>query len=231
VIIDECAGVPAELWDAAESLASNAAGKVLVVGNPTDPNSHFAEVCKPGSGWHVQQISAFDTPAYTGEPVSDNVLENLVSPSWVAKRKQMWGDKDPRYIARVKGQFPKVSSDSLIESDWIKAAQERSLRRNRKPHLGIDVARYGDDETVIMQREGGWARIAWAGGKLSTMETVGHVGRVKKQLNAEPGLNDWVTMAVDADGLGAGASIGSSSSATLLARSAVVRPPLSPRTL
>jgi hypothetical protein len=176
---DECAGVPAELWDAAESLASNAAGKVQAVGNPTDPNSHFAEVCKPGSGWHVQQISAFDTPAYTGEPVSDNVLENLVSPSWVAKRKQMWGDKDPRYIARVKGQFPKVSSDSLIESDWIKAAQERSLRRNRKPHLGIDVARYGDDETVIMQREGGWARIAWAGGKLSTMETVGHVGRVR----------------------------------------------------
>jgi hypothetical protein len=91
VIIDECAGVPAELWDAAESLASNAAGKVLAVGNPTDPNSHFAEVCKPGSGWHVQQISAFDTPAYTGEPVSDNSLENLVSPSWVAKRKQMWG--------------------------------------------------------------------------------------------------------------------------------------------
>jgi hypothetical protein len=81
VIIDECAGVPAELWNAAESLASNAAGKVLAVGNPTDPNSHFAEVCKPGSGWHVQQISAFDTPRYTGEPVSDNVLENLVSPS------------------------------------------------------------------------------------------------------------------------------------------------------
>lgn len=41
-----------------------------------------------------------------------------------------------------------------------------------------------------MQREGGWARIAWAGGKLSTMETTGHVVRVKKLLNAEPGLND-----------------------------------------
>jgi hypothetical protein len=54
-----------------------------------------------------------------------------------------------------------------------------------------------------MQREGGWARIAWAGGKLSTMETTGHVVRVKKQLNEEPGLNDWVKMCVDADGLGA----------------------------
>jgi hypothetical protein len=55
-----------------------------------------------------------------------------------------------------------------------------------------------------MQREGSWARIAWSGGKLSTMETVGHVVRVTKQLTAEPGLNGWVTMAVEAHGLGAG---------------------------
>jgi hypothetical protein len=203
-IVDECCGVPAELWEAAESLASNAAGVVVAAGNPTDPSSHFAEVCKPGSGWEVQQISAYDTPAYTGEDVPQDVLENLVDPAWVAARKQAWGPKDPRYIARIDGEFPKVSTDSLIEPDWVEAAQKRSLARNRKPHLGIDVARYGDSETVIMQSEGGWARIAWAGGKLSTMETVGHVGRVKKQLNAEPGLNDFVGMAVDADGLGAG---------------------------
>jgi hypothetical protein len=59
VIIDECAGVPEELWEAANSLASNARGRVIAVGNPTDPNSHFAEVCKPGSGWEVQKISAY----------------------------------------------------------------------------------------------------------------------------------------------------------------------------
>jgi hypothetical protein len=58
---------------------------------------------------------------------------------------------------------------------------EAILARNRKPSLGIDVARYGDSETVSMQREGGGARIAWAGGKLSTMETTGHVVRVKRQ--------------------------------------------------
>jgi len=36
------------------------------------------------------------------------------------------------------------------------------------------------------------------------MQTTGHIIRVKKQINAEQGLNDFVTMAVDADGLGAG---------------------------
>ena len=102
------------------------------------------------------------------------------------------------------GEFPKVSSDSLIEAEWIEAAQKRSLPRTRKPHLGIDIARFGDDESVIMQREGGWVRAAWVGGKLSTMVTTGHIVRIKNKLNAEPGLNDFVTMAVDADGLGAG---------------------------
>jgi hypothetical protein len=203
VIIDECAGVPAELWEAAESLASNKAGVILAVGNPTDPNSHFADVCKPGSGWTVQQISAYDTPVYTGEPVPDDILENLVDPSWVDDMKRK-GVNDPRYIARVLGEFPKVSNDSLIQPEWIEAAQKRSIARNRKPHLGIDVARYGDDESVIMQREGNWARVVWSAGKLSTMETTGHIVRITKQLNAEPGLNDFVTMAVDADGLGAG---------------------------
>ena len=71
-------------------------------------------------------------------------------------------------------------------------------------HLGIDIARFGDDESVIMQREGGWVRAAWVGGKLSTMVTTGHIVRIKNKLNAEPGLNDFITMAVDADGLGAG---------------------------
>jgi hypothetical protein len=68
------------------------------------------------------------------------------------------GINDPRYIARVLGEFPKVSNDSLIQPEWIEAAQRRSLPRNRKPHRGIDVARFGDDESVIMQREGSWAR-------------------------------------------------------------------------
>jgi hypothetical protein len=68
----------------------------------------------------------------------------------------------------------------------------------------VDCDEDGDDESIIMQREGGWARIARVRSKLSTMETTGHIVRIKNQLNDEPGLMDWVTMALDADGLGAG---------------------------
>jgi hypothetical protein len=67
VIIDEAGGVPKSIFDAVDALATNIDARVVAVGNPDDPASHFATICKPGSGWHVETISAFDTPAYTGE--------------------------------------------------------------------------------------------------------------------------------------------------------------------
>ena len=69
VIIEECCGVPQEIWDACDSLASNEGGIILACGNPTDPAAYMAEVCKPGSGWKVKQIRSIDTPEFTGEVV------------------------------------------------------------------------------------------------------------------------------------------------------------------
>jgi hypothetical protein len=53
---------------------------VLAIGNPDDPSSHFAQICKPGSGWHVITVSAFDTPAYNGEKVPEELLPLLFRP-------------------------------------------------------------------------------------------------------------------------------------------------------
>ena len=41
---------------------------------------------------------------------------------------------------------------------WIEAAQKRTLERTRRPIIAADIARFGEDETVIMRREGGWIR-------------------------------------------------------------------------
>jgi hypothetical protein len=57
VIIDEAGGVPKSIFDAVDALAANVDARVVAVGNPDDPASHFATICKPGSGWHVETIS------------------------------------------------------------------------------------------------------------------------------------------------------------------------------
>lgn len=78
----EAGGVPANIFNAVDSLATNIHARVLAIGNPDDPASHFATICKPGSGWKVIRISAYDTPAYTGEEVPEDLLIDLVSAEW-----------------------------------------------------------------------------------------------------------------------------------------------------
>ena len=204
VIIDEAGGVPKSIFDAVDALATNIDARVVAVGNPDDPASHFATICKPGTGWHVETISAFDTPAYTGEKVPEELLPLLVSPEWVEERKIRWGVNSPIYQSKVLGEFPDISNDALILPKWIEAAQKRTLERTRRPIIAADIARFGEDETVIMRREGGWIRVYRAHHKADTMVTSGHIAKAMRDIDDEAGKNDWVRAIVDVPGVGGG---------------------------
>lgn len=69
VILDEASGVDKTLYDAVDSLATNEFARVLAIGNPDDATSHFAQVCKPDSGWNIVQIDGLRTPNFTRERV------------------------------------------------------------------------------------------------------------------------------------------------------------------
>ena len=153
ILVDEACGVPKSIFDAVDALATNSNARVLAIGNPDDPSSHFAQICKPGSGWHVITVSAFDTPAYTGEQIPEELLPLLVAPEWVEERKLRWGVTSPIYQSKVLGEFPDISDDTLILPKWIEAAQKRSLERTRRPIIAADIARFGEDETVIMREK------------------------------------------------------------------------------
>jgi hypothetical protein len=148
VLLDEAVGIPKSLFDAVDALATNVNTRVAAVANPDDPSSHFAQVCKPGSGWVVKRISAFDTHAYNGEKVPEELLALLVSPEWVEERKIRWGVTSPIYQSKVLGEFPDISDDTLILPKWIEAAQKRTLERTRRPIIAADIARFGEDETA-----------------------------------------------------------------------------------
>jgi len=158
VIIDEACGVPKSIFEAADSLATNVRARVLAIGNPDDPASHFADICKPGSGWHVIKISAFDTPAFTGEEVPDFLYDLLVSREWVDERKKRWGPASPIYQSKVLGQFPEITDDMVLSPKIIREAQDRDLLDDAKKvlgRLGVDVARFGDNHTAIYRARAG----------------------------------------------------------------------------
>lgn len=174
VVIDEACGVPKTIFDAVDSLATNQRARVLAIGNPDDPTTHFAEICKPGSGWNVIMISAFDTPAFTGEDVPDTLLDLLVSKEWVEERKKRWGEGSPIYISKVLGKFPEISDDTLLTPKMIREAQERETPKDDLPmqsQYGVDVARFGDDFTAIYKSTGPKVRLVHTLHKADTHET------------------------------------------------------------
>lgn len=209
VIIDEACGVPRWLYDGLESLTGNEHSRVLAIGNPDNPTAQFNEICKPGSGWNVIQISALDTPNFTGEWVPEELKENLVGKTWVKERIKMWGKKSPTFISKVLGRFPKVAEDTLISPDLIQQAQLRDLSDKALEtagRYGVDVADTGQDETVIYLNRNGYIRVArtstghecvWHG--QDTMKTAGKVVRLLR--------GDARQTSAIVDGIGVGAGV------------------------
>jgi hypothetical protein len=198
VIIDEAGGVPKWLFDAADSIAANDNGRVLAIGNPDDPSSYFAEICKPGSKWNVITISAFDTPAFTGEPVSPRLLELLIGPTYVEEMRAL-GEDSHLYQSKVLGEFPSVGNDALFPPALLLRACDCDLPGTDLGGYGGDVARFGDSETVLYRNRGGQIRLTHAARHQATTDTAeqfsGHVRR--------PSVGALPTY-VDADGIGGG---------------------------
>lgn len=114
---------------------------------------------------------------FSTEPVPYILRQELLSPRWVGERMLDWGcykeddiwKESGLWQARVRGNFPKESQDGVIPHSWVIKAVERwkQLRAaeteqdqetetsDYRPSVyGVDVAREGDDMTVVSERVG-----------------------------------------------------------------------------
>lgn len=199
LVLDEACGVPRALWDAADTLIANEDSRALAIGNPDDPLSEFANVCKPGSGWNVITIDGYDTPNFTGEYVPEEVTKVLLSKTWVEEKKRKWGETSPMYKAKVRGEFSEERTDGLISVSALRAAVARKLEPTEPNELGVDIARQGHNFSVIYHRRGPVAR---KHDKFQIPDLMKVVGRIVAAIN-ETGAK---TVKIDAAGMGWGPS-------------------------
>ena len=197
VVFDEACGIPQPLWDAAETLIANADSKLFAIGNPDDPTSAFARVCRPGSGWEVMPIDAFETPNLSGEVVPVGLSDLLISAEWVADKARQWGVSSALYLAKVRGQFPEVGGDGLLSPASVRAAMTRRWVPSTPVRIGVDVARFGRDRSVLALRRGPAVEILEV---LEGADTMRVAGAVAAALRENPGAS----AIVDEIGLGAG---------------------------
>lgn len=219
-LLDEACGIPEEIWTGVEAITTNVGCRILAIGNPDDRNTDFGKnFLEPKTAhlWTRISIPASSTPNFTREPVPRLLNEVLVSQDWVQERLDDWGEKDPRYISKVLAEFPQQSMSSLFSpslvADAIDEPPEPSLYSVLR--LGVDVARFGSDKTVVASYSGVTAQIedSWSG--TDTVSSAHKVIQIAERLKDERKA-PWVEIRVDAVGLGAGVVDTLNARATLL---------------
>lgn len=218
-VFDEACGIPSSLWEAADSLIANDWSKALAIGNPDDPNTEFYNVCKPGSGWNVVSVSAFDSPNLTGEPMPERILQQLIGKTYIEEKRRKWAphwswtpdgtrvvpppgakitdSSNPLWQSKILGEFPEnVDAGGLIPLSWIRAAQARSLPPVGPSKLGLDVGG-GGDSSCGAHAQGPVVRVLWEDKNPDTMQTCGNAVATRKRIGAE-------VVNVDVIGIGRG---------------------------
>lgn len=148
VLIDEASGIDPLIEEAVDGLTPE---KIVRIGQPLQTTGRFADSFRQPD-IKKMRISAFDVPNVKEGRV---IIPGLITLEDVEKFKLRYGEETDVYRVRVLGEFPEQDSDSLISLEDVIKAQERSVAvpTQFEKRLGVDVARFGDDSSVLTVRQ------------------------------------------------------------------------------
>lgn len=186
-ILDEAGGIPDAVMAAAEAaLASGIETKLLMAGNPTHLEGPlYRASTTERSLWFLHEITA--------DP-DDPLRTPRVSVKWAREQIQKYGRDNPWVLVNVFGRFPPSSLNALIGPDEVRDAMKRHYRPDSYQHaariLGVDVAREGDDRSVIFPRQGLVAFEPMILRNANSIQGAGTVARKWRDWNAQAAFID-----------------------------------------
>lgn len=186
LIVDEASAVPEPVYESAAGSMSGHSACTILIGNPTRNSGLFFRTHHAlSSEWRTYHVSCIGSPR--------------VSADFVKQIADTYGPDSNAYRVRVLGEFAKSEDDTLIPADLVDSAMTRDVVMDEKEPLvfGVDVARFGDDRSILCRRRGNvvidFKR--WQG--LDLMQLT---GAIVNEANVEKPAE----ICVDAIGLGSG---------------------------
>ena len=147
LIFDEASAIDQAIWEVSEGATATPGGyrKWLVFGNPTRNDGAFFQCFHAmRHRWRCKQL---DT---RGCKYADQ--------KQIAQWAEDYGEDSDFFRVRVLGQFPERAERQFIGNAMVQAAQERKLNGESYAFspvvMGVDVARFGGDQSVITLRQG-----------------------------------------------------------------------------
>ncbi len=188
LIFDEASAIDDKVWEVAEGALVDEDTEIiwLAFGNPTKNAGRFRECF----GRFKHRWKTFQIDSRSVEGTNKAQIEK-----WI----EDYGEDSDFVRVRVRGEFPRAGSSQFIPSDVVAACRRYKAQAfaGLPKILSCDVARFGDDQTIIGIRQGRQSRILE---KLRGKDTV-YVSERVIYWQQEEAADATV---VDGDGIGAG---------------------------
>jgi len=194
-IFDESKIIPDSTWDSIEgTFMSQGEGYWLALGTPGAPVGRFYDIHsrKPGfEDWATIHVS-----------LEEAIKAGRVSQERVQQLERQWGKDHPMYKTHVLGEFAEDRKDGIIPLAWVEQAIKRWHELYERDdwddltEIGVDVARFGEDQTVLAMRHDWAIKELRKYQKHDTMEIASIVEAAARQGNPK--------IVVDVIGVGAG---------------------------
>lgn len=222
IIFDEAPAVSSKLWQMKETLLTSANVKFLGIGNPIADHGDFFEGFK-GNSINTNKITMgiFDSPNFKDNGIRElkdliaianapgrereiilskhiSNYKSLSTPAWAVERLLKWGASSPIFHSRVLAQFPKMATDTAIPLAALEEVKDIESRLRHIPVIGVDVARFGTDNTVIIGYKDGRQNYKK---KFSGQDLVATANTVKHLASS---YGQGVLIVIDDTGLGGG---------------------------
>jgi phage terminase large subunit-like protein len=187
-IFDEASSIPENIWTVQEGVfTENIPDRFwLTFSNPRQNTGAFFDCFhRNKSMWRTRQIDS-----RTVEGINHTPFENIIA---------RYGEDSDEAKVEVYGQFPSVGDNQFISPKLVDEAMERepSPEPNAPTVMGVDVARFGNDASILAIRRG---RTLLRMIRYHGLDTMALVGKVIEAIKVwKPDLT-----IVDEGGLGAG---------------------------
>lgn len=188
LVFDEGSAIPDIIWEVSEGALTDEETEIIwaVFGNPTRNQGRFKECFgRFKHRWKTKQIDSRDVKITNKGQIQQ----------WVDD----YGEDSDFVRVRVRGVFPRAGSNQFIPGDAVERCRHyKSVGHEHMPMLlGVDVARFGDDQTVITLRQGRKVWPQWKYRGKDTMEVAALVVEKIREFNPH-------AIFVDVIGIGAG---------------------------
>ncbi len=198
VVVDEASGVADPIMEAILGTLTGFDNKLLLMGNPNRIEGVFFDAFN-------KDRDKFKTHTVSSRNSKRTSRDNI------AMLESKYGKDSDVVRVRVDGQFPRGALDSFISLETVELAcskenriKQQDIEAAQALHVGVDVARFGDDKTVIASRVSAKVFAFRKYAKKDTMETAGNVVKCCRDYMAQFPHIKKCMIKVDDSGVGGG---------------------------